>query len=85
MIYEDLKIGNAVYTMELGGFVKESLYLKAINYTIYNEYYGNSLPEEFYKHEILIGKVCFYNYSILYNINGKNDISCKENCKVCFY
>ena len=69
----------------MAGVVKEPSYSKAINYSIYYEHYGNNLSETFYQPEILVGKTCFYNYSISNSINGENDNSCLENCKVCYY
>ena len=81
--YDDLIIGNTIYIIEIAGVVKEPLYSEAINYSIYNEHYGNALPETFYQLEILIGKTCFYNYSIPNKIITEND--CPENCKLCYY
>ena len=83
--YEELKIGNKIFTIEIAGIVREPLYSKAIKYAIYHENYGNILPEAFYQPETLIGKTCFYNYSISNNIIGKNNNSCEENCKLCYY
>ena len=81
--YDDLKIGQTIYTIQMAGVVKEALYFQAINYSIYKQTYGNAFAETFYHPEVFIGKTCFYNYTIPNKINGRN--VCKDNCKVCYY
>ena len=82
--YEDLKIGNDIYTIEIAGIVIEKTFSESLDYTIHYEYYGKNSFESFYKQKYLLGRTSFYNFTIPNNINGINDDSCIENCKVCY-
>ena len=82
--YDDLKKGSGVYTIEMAGVVREPEFSKALEYTIYNESYGNIPFESYYKQSNFVGKTIFYNFSISNSLNGENNSTCKENCKVCY-
>ena len=81
--YDNLKIGNTIYCLEMAGVVIEPLYSKLINFTIHTEFYGKAPPEYFYQQRILIGKTSFYNFTIPNSIKGNNIDSCTPNCKIC--
>ena len=82
--YNNLVINNSVYTIEFAGVVKEPSYLEFNNYPIFIENYGDKDQESFYSPRILIGKTCFYNFTIKNSLSGENTNSCAENCKVCY-
>ena len=81
--YTELKKGK-IYTIEMAGAVKEPPYEEFNKYPEYIEYFGKQTQESFYKQKILIGKTCFYNFTILDSLTGINDNSCKANCKLCY-
>ena len=82
--YDSLKKGGDKYTIEMAGIVQEKDYNDAISYTIKHSFYGESSAEIFYKRKILMGRTSFYNFTISNDIEGNNDGSCIDNCKVCF-
>ena len=83
--YTVLKKGNEKYTIEMAGVVQEKEYSKALEFTIYNKFYGkNDSPEIFYKRKIYLGRSSFYNFTIPDALNGNYNNTCKENCKVCY-
>ena len=82
--YVDLKKGDEVYTIEMAGVVQEPEFSKALEYTIYNESFGSIPFDKYYKQNIFVGKTIFYNFSISNNLNGENNSTCTENCKVCY-
>ena len=83
--YTSLKKGNEIYTIEMAGVVQEKEYSRALEFTIYNKFYGkNDSPEIYYKRKIYLGRSSFYNFTIPNALNGNNDNTCKDNCKVCY-
>ena len=82
--YNILKKGKGNYTLEMAGIVQENEYSRVNDFTIYNKFYGIASPEFYYKRKIYIGRSSFYNFTIPNTLNGNNNNSCKENCKVCY-
>ena len=81
--YTNLNIGSP-YTIEMAGVVKEPIYSEFNKYPEYYEYYGSITQESFFNQRILVGKTIFYNFSIIDDLTGINDGTCKSNCKVCY-
>ena len=82
--YNILKKGNEKYTIEMAGIVQEKEYSNANVFTIHHQYYGNASPESYYKRKIYIGRTSFYNFTIPNSLNGNNNNSCRDYCKVCY-
>ena len=82
--YDKLNLDNNIYTIEFAGVVKEKLYTELLKFSIYNKYYGITPPDSLYSPTILIGRTCFYNFTIRNQLTGNNINSCKENCKFCY-
>ena len=83
IIGTDNNIYNNIYTIEMAGVGIEKEYSESLEYIIHSEIYGNSSPESSYKRKIFVGRTSFYNFTISNSINGNNDNSCIDNCKVC--
>ena len=82
--YENIKSEGAIYTIEMAGIIQEPAYSDLNKYPIYSETIGSQEQELFYKQNILVGKACFFNFSISNNIKGINENNCSINCKICY-
>ena len=83
--YDKIKSERAMYTIEMAGVIQEPEYSVLNEYSIYSETIGNQEQELLYKQNILIGKTCFYNFTISNNIFGINENNCSINCKICYH
>ena len=82
--YDKIKSEGKVYTIEMAGIIQDPEYSVLNKYSIYSETIGSQEYELFYKQNILIGKTCFYNFTISNNIKGINENNCSANCKICY-
>ena len=82
--YDIIKSDGAMHTIEKAGIIQEPIYSVLNKYPIYSETIGKQEQELFYKQKILIGKTCFYNFSLSNNIIGINENKCSINCKICY-